>query len=152
MEDQKRKFIIIIVLILVLAVFGFLAFFFLNKPLVENPTPANPISQPEQNKETVEIKQLTSFIGELHTIKGERIEVIKDLEVVGFDEELKTDLLSGEIRYFNVSLEEPATIVTKGLSENKTNAKLSDLKIGQDITVEYEEETENAINININQE
>jgi hypothetical protein len=142
----KKNTIILVSIIIVLTIACFL-FFFLkldkNKIWTSNSIPAQKISKEEAKNDKTEIE-----IGYLVKMNEKSIDFISLKKSRNDDSEEEK---AKNIETFNISLANPATPVTKGIDGNEKSAKLSDLKIGQEIIVAYDKETKNVISININE-
>ncbi|MFZ2193404.1 MAG: hypothetical protein WAV31_04140 [Candidatus Moraniibacteriota bacterium] len=134
-ERNKKSLVILIGIIIFITIIYFASFLVSKKYTEEN--------QKIIQEKTVDVG--TEIItGELRKMHEQSIDVLGPPKEIKIGDEMK---ISREIESYNISLVSPVTPVTVGLDADKKDGRLSDLKIGQTIMIEYDKQTKNALSI-----
>lgn len=149
MEQKKISIIFIsVIAFIIITVFIFL-FFKKNKIETENSSVVPVVEFPAKTNETKMNDNVVVEGGYLIKLNEKTIDFsnFENSESKGTKEEREKGMKS-----LNVSLTNPTTPVYKTINGEKKEAKLSDLRSGQLVFVEYDKATKNLISINISEE
>lgn len=148
--SQKNKtFTIALIIIVVVATIIYFSILFINKNKVEI---SNFISNQKNTKENIK----DEFIGDTDEVRvGYLVKMNENsIDFISLEDSRNNDSeeeRQKKVETFYISLSSPATPVLKGIDDEKKDANLSDLKVGQEILLQYDKETKNAIRIIINE-
>lgn len=144
--EQNKKIIISLLVLLVIGIIALVLFFSFQK---KNKTETQIVQNQEQIKEKQKEDSMETKTGYLVKMNEKSIDFISLEKSKNNDSEEEKQK---NIETFNISIIAPTTPITKGTDGSGEIAKLSDLKIGQEIVVVYNKETKDLIRININED
>ncbi|MFZ2192742.1 MAG: hypothetical protein WAV31_00675 [Candidatus Moraniibacteriota bacterium] len=142
--DKNKKVAGFLIGIIAILVMVFFLFSFLNKNKIKTGK-SNTGSTQEASEEAKIIGSKTGYLVKMNENTIDFISLQNSESDMSIEEKEKS------VESFDIKLIDPVTPVTRGLRENREKAELSDLKMGQEIIIEYYEENKEIVNININE-
>lgn len=144
LSNKKIKWIIVIVFLIVIISLALFIFLLLK--------PESELTQQKTTKEENKKYDLVNGDAVVETgfLVGVGQNSIQFISLENTQKEVSAEEKEKMIESFNLSLVDPVTIVTQGTLDNRKKLDSFDLRIGQNVSIEYNKNTKNLITININ--